>query len=170
MSDASEALRAFLLRTPFFGGLEEPGLDKLVDMAIERRFADGQVVFHEGEAGRSMYVIIRGAVELTQCARSGREVVLASLGRGDFFGETTLIEMQPRPATARARGDTCLFELTNMDLYRLYKTDLKAYVIVLQNINRELCRRIRLSDRRMTQATDAGPIEARPDPQPGSTD
>ncbi len=41
-----------------------------------------------------------------------------------------------------------------MDLYRLYREDVKAYVLVLQNINRELCRRLRKADSRLTQIAD----------------
>ena len=48
-----------------------------------------------------------------------------------------------------------LYELTNMDLYRLYKQDIHAYVMVLQNINRELCRRLRRSDERITELADS---------------
>ena len=69
--------------------------------------------------------------------------LLVRLAPGDFFGETTLIEMQPRPCTAPCVTPVKLLELTNMDLYRLYREDVKAYVLVLQNFNRELCRRLR---------------------------
>ncbi len=73
---------------------------------------------------------------------------------GDFFGETTLIEMQPRPFTVVVETEAVLFELTNMDLYNLYKEDVHAYVMVLQNINRELCRRVRKADTRITEYAD----------------
>ena len=62
---------------------------------------------------------------------------------GDFFGETTLIEMQPRPFSVVVEHPALLYELTNMDLYALYRQDVKACVLILQNINRELCRRLR---------------------------
>jgi len=53
----------------------------------------------------------------------------------------TLIEMQNRSATVVAECPTVLYELTARNLYTYYKTDIHAYVMVLQNINRELCRR-----------------------------
>ena len=61
--------------------------------------------------------------------------------------------MQPRPFTARVDKDAILYEHTNKDLYRLYKEDVKAYVLVLQNINRELCRRLRSAGDRIAAAT-----------------
>ena len=48
-----------------------------------------------------------------------------------------------------------LYELTTRDLYTYYKADLHAYVIVMQNINRELCRRLRRSDNRIAELADA---------------
>ena len=62
----------------------------------------------------------------------------------------TLIEMQNRSATVVAESPTVLYELTARQLYTCYKTDIHAYVMVLQNINRELCRRLRRADNRIT--------------------
>jgi CRP-like cAMP-binding protein len=76
------------------------------------------------------------------------------LAAGDFFGETTLIEMQPRPFSVLVEKHARLLELSNRDLYRLYQTDMQAYVLVLQNINRELCRRLRRASRRLTEYAD----------------
>ncbi len=154
MTGTGEALKSFLTRTPFFGGLDDPSLERILEMLVERAFAPGDIVFREGETGRSMYVIESGQIILCAMGQSGREVHLVRLGRGDFFGDTTLIEMQPRPYTARVEQTARLFELTNMDLYRLYREDVRAYVLVLQNVNRELCRRLRKADTRITRFAD----------------
>ena len=61
----------------------------------------------------------------------------------------TLIEMQNRSATVVTESPTVLYELTARQLYTYYKTDMQAYVLVLQNINRELCRRLRRADKRI---------------------
>ena len=71
------------------------------------------------------------------------------LAPGDFFGEMTLIEMQNRSATVVAESPAVLYELTAQKLYACYKADVHAYVIVLQNINRELSRRLRRADKRI---------------------
>ena len=105
-------------------------------------------MFREGEPGASLFVVKQG--ELLALHR-GCE--LMRMHAGDFFGETTLLEMQPRPFTAHVDQDAILYELTNKDLYRLYKEDVKAYVLVLQNINRELCRRLRSAGDRIAAAT-----------------
>ena len=98
-----------------------------------------------------MFIIVSGEVLLVGSGISaGQSVRLVRLHPGDFFGETTLIEMQPRQTTAQADTDVQLLELTNRDLYMLYKTDVKGYVLILQNINRELCRRLRAANTRVT--------------------
>jgi CRP/FNR family cyclic AMP-dependent transcriptional regulator len=153
MSDSTER-KEFLVRTPFFGGVEGAALDRVIGMLTERRFPASASVFQEGEQGRSMYIVRSGELLKYQSGESGRMVKLFRFLPGDFFGETTLIEMQPRPFTVVAETETFLFELTNMDLYRLYKEDVHAYVMVLQNINREICRRLRKADSRITEYAD----------------
>jgi len=74
---------------------------------------------------------------------------------GDHFGVTALIEMEPRPFSCVAEKDSLLYELTNVDLYQLYKQDTKAYLLLLQNINRELCRRLRKAATRIAALEDA---------------
>ena len=157
MTGSSETIKEFLVRTPFFGGLDDAALKSIIRMLTESRFAAGSSVFKQGDTGRSMYVIASGEIVMCRAGESGHQVKLVRLHEGDFFGETTLIEMQPRPYTAQVARDATLYELTNMDLYKLYREDVKAYVLVLQNINRELCRRLRKADTRITEiADDAG--------------
>jgi CRP/FNR family transcriptional regulator, cyclic AMP receptor protein len=147
--------KEFLVRTPFFGGLEDAALDVVIAMLVVRAFPKGSTVFKEGEQGRSMYIVRSGELVKCQAGESGRSVKLMRFRPGDFFGETTLIEMQPRQFTVRVENPAELYELTNMDLYRLYKQDVHAYVMVLQNINRELCRRVRRADERITELADS---------------
>jgi CRP-like cAMP-binding protein len=66
-------------------------------------FDDGEVIVREGEESREMYVIQQGTVVVTKRIE-GREVELASLTRGSFFGEMSLLESLPRNATVRAQG------------------------------------------------------------------
>jgi CRP-like cAMP-binding protein len=85
---------------------------------------------------------------------------------GDFVGVTTLVEMEPRPFSIITECDAELLELDSRDLYRLYKDDMKAYVLVLQNINRELVRRLRKAGNRiavLSRKLGSGATE--PDPE-----
>ena len=151
MAVSSPDLKAFLLATPFFGGLSDASLDLLVSMLVERRFDVGHIVVAEGEPGRSMFIVHSGKLAVSKLGASGRVVRMAGLEPGDFFGEMTLIEIQNRSATVVAESPTVLYELTTRDLYTYYKADIHAYVIVMQNVNRELCRRLRRADNRIAE-------------------
>jgi CRP-like cAMP-binding protein len=155
MTVSSPELKAFLVTTPFFGGLSDASLDLLVSMLVERRFDLGASIVAEGEPGRSMYIVHSGELVVSKIAESGRVIRMTRLGPGDFFGEMTLIEPQNRSATVVAETSTVLYELTASNLYAYYKADIHAYVMVMQNINRELCRRLRRADNRIAKLADA---------------
>ena len=148
MTVTAPDLKAFLLATPFFGGLSDGSLDLLISMLVERSFEVGSTVVSEGEPGRSMFIVKFGRLAVSKRTKAGRVIPISVLQPGDFFGEMTLIEMQNRSATVVAESPTLLYELTAQDLYACYKSDIHAYVIILQNINRELCRRLRRADER----------------------
>ncbi len=112
-------------------------------------------MFFEGDQGRSMYVVHSGQLLVCKAGESGRTVRMSHLGPGDFFGEMTLIAMQPRSATIRVETPAVLYELTAMNLYAYYKADVHAYAMVLGNINRELCRRLMRADERIAEIADA---------------
>ncbi len=150
MTGSSPDLKAFLLATPFFGGLSEASLDLLISMLVERQFDVGAAIVAEGEPGRSMFIVKSGRLAVSKRGNSGSVIPISVLEPGDFFGEMTLIEMQNRSATVVAESPTVLYELTAPKLYACYKADIHAYVIVLQNINRKLCRRLRRADDRIT--------------------
>ena len=151
MTVVSPDLKAFLLATPFFGGLSDASLDLLVSMLVERHFEVGATVVAEGEPGRSMFIVHSGKLDVSQRADAEHAIHMADLEPGDFFGEMTLIEMQNRSATVVVESPTVLYELTARQLYSFYKSDVHAYVIVMQNINRELCRRLRRADHRIAE-------------------
>ena len=151
----SDERTAFLSTTSFFGGLAPPVVDAVAAKLTERKIAAGEQLFAEGESGKSMYIVRSGELIVQRHCADGTQARLLMMRPGDHFGVTSLIEMEPRPFSCRAEKDSLLYELTNMDLYSLYKSDQKAYVLVLQNINRELCRRLRKAAQRIAALEDS---------------
>jgi CRP-like cAMP-binding protein len=100
-------------------------------------FADGDIVFREGEQTRDMYVIHEGRVEIIKQA-GGHEVQLAVLERGSFFGEMSLLEGLPRSATARALGPTKLLVLRPGSLLMLIRRDPTFAFEMLQQMSRRI--------------------------------
>ena len=72
------------------------------------------------------------------------------MGPGEFFGEMTLIDIMKRSATVVIEKPTVLLSLGNRELYQLYNEDVAGYVMVLQNLCRELSRRLRTTNQKLT--------------------
>ncbi len=151
----------FLCKIAFFGGLDESAMRFLEGQMAEKKFPAGATVVQEGEAGRSMYIVRSGAVHIVRKGAAGHVVKLRLMHPGDFFGVTALVEMEPRPFSVVADSDSTLLELTCMDLHKLYKHDLKAYTLVVMNMNRELCRHLRSAASLLGQLMDQKPAEVR---------
>lgn len=102
-------------------------------------FAKGQVVFGEGDAGRDMYIVESGEVEIVRRGHGGRQDRIAVLEAGDFFGEMSLLEGRPRNATARCLTDARLLPIDAATFDRM----LRQYPEVTIRILRSLSSRLR---------------------------
>ena len=151
----TEELPAFLSKTSFFGGLLPDTVAIVAGMLKEKRVGAGETLFAEGDTGKSMYIVKEGALIFRRHCSDGTQARLLMMRPGDFFGVTSLIEMEPRPFSCTAEKESVVYELTNLDLYKLYKTDQKTYILLLQNIARELCRRLRKAGQRIAALEDA---------------
>jgi CRP-like cAMP-binding protein len=151
---APDELQAFLSKTSFFGGLMPETVSIVAGMLKEKRVPAGEVLFAEGDTGKSMYIVREGALIVQRHCGDGSQARLLMMRPGDFFGVTSLIEMEPRPFSCLAEKDSLLYELTNLDLYKLYKSDQKTYILLVQNIARELCRRLRKAGQRIAALED----------------
>ena len=81
---------------------------------VGKEFPKGTVVFTEGDLGSEMYLICSGEVKLTRKTPKG-EVVLATLGFGEFFGEMSVITNKPRTITAETVSD-CRLNVISKDI------------------------------------------------------
>jgi len=79
----------------------------IYDRGKEKTFSDGEIIFKENDYGREMFIIKSGIVKIYR-VRNGREIILANLKEGDFFGEMSIFTGQKRSATAQATGESVL--------------------------------------------------------------
>jgi len=129
-----------------FGALSDEVLEHIAKSMEQVALQPGHLVFAEGDAGREMYVVLDGEVEVLKRSRRGRDQRVAILGPNDAFGEMSIIDVQPRSATVRTLGPTRLLRIRSDDLDQLYRTDLKGYAILVLNLARDLSRRLRVTD------------------------
>jgi CRP-like cAMP-binding protein len=140
-----------LERIGLFGGVSDAILAGVADRLAVRTVDPGEVVFGEGDRGREMFVVLDGEVELWKQSR-GEEVRVATVHPGDWFGEMSLIDVLPRPWTARATTTGRLLPLANEDLDDLYRSDLKTYALFMMNVARQLSRKLRITEARLADS------------------
>lgn len=143
---AAELDREFLARTPIFAGLPERVIGLIAASVQTVELAAGELLLREGEPARSMFVVRDGEIEIFKHGKAGAEQRLAILTQGDCLGEMSLIDIQPRSATARACGAATLYVLELAELAKLYGRDIEAYALLILNISREISRRLRCAD------------------------
>jgi CRP/FNR family transcriptional regulator, cyclic AMP receptor protein len=98
--------------------------DELAELAAvidEKRLKEGEILFHSGDFGESMYIVKSGKVELFIKDTTGQKIVLKIAKENDIFGEISMLDNRPRSATATALSDTELFVLDRDDLLLLFQ-------------------------------------------------
>jgi CRP-like cAMP-binding protein len=159
VSHGAEPLIDWLPSIALFGGLQAPTLRRVISRLVEHRIEPGVDICRQDEAGRAMFLIRTGEVLVCRDLESGRRLKMLRLGPGEFFGEMTLIDVQRRSATVTVEQPAVLYSLSNRDLYQLYQEDVPGYVMILQNLCRELSRRLRVTNRRLQSLAEDSPAE-----------
>lgn len=129
-----------------FGALSDEVLAHLAAHLSLVTPATGDFVFREGDDANDMYVVLRGEMEVLKRSKRSIEARVALLGPGDWFGEMSIVDVQPRSATVRALAPSRLLRITASDLDALYRHDMKSYSLIVLNLARELSRRLRVAD------------------------
>ena len=109
-------------RVPVFSTLAPSDLERVAELAVPRRFESGQVVFREGDASDTCYIVRSGRARAVRAHRGGRTITLAQFGPGDIFGELALFEDERRSATVEAVEPTTAIALLGPDMRRLMAT------------------------------------------------
>ncbi|GAB3625119.1 Crp/Fnr family transcriptional regulator [Mariniluteicoccus endophyticus] len=91
-----------LKQAPLFKGLDSDAVAELSATMTSITLNRGAVLFHEGDTGDQLYVVVQGKVKLGRHGSTGRENLLAVLGPGQMFGELSVFDPGPRSTTATA--------------------------------------------------------------------
>jgi CRP/FNR family transcriptional regulator, cyclic AMP receptor protein len=103
---AARPLAETLAGIPFFSGLDAASLESVGRGMRSRRFRRGEVIFHQGDPGDALFIVMAGAIKIMLPSETGDEAILATLKAGDVFGELALLDGAPRSASATALEPT----------------------------------------------------------------
>jgi CRP/FNR family transcriptional regulator, cyclic AMP receptor protein len=133
--------RGLLRSVSIFADLEPAELSALERLAVVREFADGAVVVSQQDAGDALYVLVQGKVKVVLYGESGREIILSIFKvPGDFFGEMSLLDDEPRSATVIAAERSRLLVLSRKDFHAHLQRHPRTALRVLTELSRRLRR------------------------------
>ncbi len=105
--------------------------------ALGKEYQDGDIIVREGETGDCMFEIQEGRVEVIG-QKQGKDVRLAVLGKGDFFGEMAIFEREVRSATVRALGNVRALTIDKKTLLRRISEDPTLAFRLLEKLSRRI--------------------------------
>src|SRR2546428_12850072 len=128
-----------LQKVPLFSQLAPVELERVAEITRERSYPRNSVILFEDDPGDALYVVATGQVKVVLIGEDGREVILSVLGEGDFFGEMSLIDEEPRSAHVIAMEDSNLLVIRRED----FQAILQQSPGIAMGLLRELSRRLR---------------------------
>ncbi len=139
-----------LAHIPLFESLTPQDIDALSNRLEEIRYAEGDVIFKQGDEGSSLFIIDDGAVEISYGEGRGR-VSLATLFNGQYFGELSLFDGAPRSATATATKQSRLIRLDRDDLVDFVNKNPSAALRIIAEMSERLRQTNELMSRQVSR-------------------
>ena len=128
-----------------FWDLKEEELGYIADKMVLKEYNTGSYIFLEDSEGEQCFFVAEGSVKVTRLSKDGREVILAMLSSGEFFGEMSLLDGESRSANVIALENTEVLILDRED----FLVVLHDYPQIAIQLLRELANRLRKSDRQI---------------------
>jgi CRP-like cAMP-binding protein len=136
-----------LLKTvPMFSGLSDRELSVIESMLEIESYRSGQIIIRQEEVGRSLYVIVEGAVSITRTTPEGQRIEMAEVRRGEVLGELSALDAGPRSADATAIQDCQLLALHREKFLMFVQHEPQAAVTLMVNLLATLSQRLRRTD------------------------
>ena len=146
MGTAQDTVR-LLGRVPVFETLSPPDLERVAQVAVPRSFRAHQVIFREGDASDTCYVVESGHARAVREHADGRSIALAHFGPGDIFGELAMFDDERRSATVEAIEEVDAIAILGADMRRL----LREHADISYKLVIALGRRLRETNERLAR-------------------
>ena len=128
-----------------FWDLDKDDLGHIANKMVAKHFENGNYIFLEDSEGEQCFFVLEGSVKVTRLSKDGREVILAMLNEGEFFGEMSLLDGESRSANVIALEKTKVLTLDRNDFIEV----VNDYPQIAVQLLKELARRLRKSDRQI---------------------
>lgn len=130
-------------RVPLFSQLSDAQAESLAAAVIKRRYRRGEFIVEQGQRSNTLFILLSGRARVISSHTRGREVILATMGQGDYIGEMSLIDNEPHSATVRAETQTDALLLSGHEFARCMPEPNSVAFMIL----RGLTQRLRRADR-----------------------
>ncbi len=136
-----------LAHVPVFAELAPEDLERIAQVAVPRRFSAGEIVFREGDASDTCYIVRSGHCRAVREHAGGRAITLATFGPGEIFGELAMFEEERRSATVEATEDLQVIGVLGRDMRQLMRQhpEISARLVIA------LGRRLRETNERLAR-------------------
>ena len=154
MSETAHNIPELLQASEIFAGLDEAQLERLAELAEEEAHPEGSVVVEEDTRGSACYFLLQGRVdvEIGSPLPGRAPQTLATLKKGESFGELSLVDGYLRSASVRAVAPIELLRFDSAAMETLMEEDPAIGYRVMRNVARVLATRIRSSNMKLRNA------------------
>jgi CRP/FNR family transcriptional regulator, cyclic AMP receptor protein len=135
----------YFKQVDIFAGLSDEEISQLSSVTRRRTFRSGEVIFHREDPGQILYVIKEGKVKICLISPDGQEISLTVFGKGEHFGELSLLDNLGRSADAIAMEKVECYTLQRSDFHGAIMKNPKIAIQVLE----VLAKRLRNTDQQV---------------------
>jgi len=136
-----------LQKYSLFGGLMAEQIQTIIPLMKEEKYKTGDLIITEGNTSDKIYFLIEGQVSVLK-----GDIELSRFSEGEAFGEMEVLDVMPAIASIKAISNVSVLSMSNKALREIYKMDVKVFALMLMNLARDLCRRLRKTDERLASS------------------
>ncbi|MBI5374373.1 MAG: Crp/Fnr family transcriptional regulator [Candidatus Schekmanbacteria bacterium] len=134
-----------LKNVPIFSGISDKEIGLVTSILRKRSFPKSSVVIHKGDEGEALYIILSGKVKVTLISDAGKEIILAILREGNFFGEMSLLNNEPTSANVVTAEDSVFLTIYRDDFNYILRKDPG----IALNLLKHMSLRLKIADKKI---------------------
>ncbi|UCH63070.1 MAG: cyclic nucleotide-binding domain-containing protein [Fidelibacterota bacterium] len=145
---------------PIFKGLSRKEIREIENIIHRREYQPGEAIFHQGDPGLGMYIIVLGQVQIVNNQDPDNPIIYSELSDGDFFGDMSLVDEANRSATALAISNTRIIAFFRPELKDILTRFPSLGNKILLNLAEVIAQRLRKTNDLLIEAqqqTSGGP-------------